>query len=212
MNEKEIEIIIHIDSREKNENIKHLFDDCEFSTVITKLERGDIHFGDVIGIERKSVSDLISSVQSSSFFEKLFDMRNHFKYTYLWVDGTDYEWRKNLSYRHRSAFASLQGIEIALDKIGVIYKEKTKEEASEYFLKVFRDIVIKKEFVPRSNIKKKGKSLTELKLQTLQSIPKIGYKSALSLLKEYKYLGVIVNKSKNSDDKKLKEIKRIFWK
>ena len=203
---------IFIDSREKNEAIKHLFDNSEFTVEITKLERGDIHFGDVIGIERKSVSDLIFSVQSSSFFTKLFDMRNHFKQTYLWVDGTNYEWRKNLSYRHRSAFASLQGIEIALDKIGVIYKEKTKEEASEYFLKVFKDIITKKEFVPRTSIKKSNKSNFELRLENLKTIKGVGHKKALELLKKYRTIEDIMILSKTSDDKIMKNINQIFCK
>ena len=203
---------ILIDSREKNEAIKHLFDDSEFSVEITKLERGDIHFGDVIGIERKSVSDLISSVQSSSFFTKLFDMRNHFKQTYLWVDGTDYQWRKNLSYRHRSAFPSIQGIEIALDKIGVIYKEKTKEEASEYFLKVFNDVITKKEFIPRTSIKKSNKSNFELRLENLKTIKGVGHKKGLELLREYKTIENIMNASKTSDNKIMNNINTIYCK
>lgn len=201
---------IYIDSREKNEAIKHLFDGSEFTIEITKLERGDIHFGDVIGIERKSVSDLISSVQSQSFFPKLFDMRNHFKQTYLWVDGTDYQWRKNLSYRHRSAFPSIQGIEIALDKIGVIYKEKTKDEASEYFLKVFKDIITKKEFIPRTTIRKSNKSNFELRLENLKTIKGIGHKKALELLKEYKTIESIIYASKYNDDKIMKNINAIY--
>ena len=208
----EIVPIIFIDSREKNESIKHLFDDSEFSTEITKLERGDIHFGNAIGIERKSVSDLISSVQSSSFFTKLFDMRNHFKQTYLWVDGTQYEWRKNLSYRHHSAFASLQGIEIALDKIGVIYKEKTKEEASDYFLKIFRGILNKKEFIPRTSIKKGNKSNFELRLENLKTIKGVGHKKGLELLKKYKTIENIMEASKNLDDKIMKNINQIYCK
>ena len=204
---------IQIDSREHCIGIKNLFDkQSDFEVEITKLERGDIRFGDNIAVERKTVSDYISSISSSEFFQKLFDLKNHYERVYFWVDGSDYEWRKNLSYRYKSAYLALQGVEIKLDKLGIIYKEKTREEASEYFLKVFRDIVTKKEYIPISKVKKKGKSLTELKLQNLMSIPQIGYKTALSLLKEYKYLGIIVNKSKNTDDKKLKGIERIFWK
>lgn len=203
---------IYIDSREKNEAIKHLFDDSEFEVEITKLERGDIHFGDVIGIERKSVSDLISSIHSPSFFQKLFDMRDHFKQTYLWVDGTDYQWRKNLSYRHRSAFPSIQGIEIVLDKIGVIYKEKTKDEASEYFLKVFKDIITKKEFIPRSTIRKSNKSNFELRLENLKTIKGIGHKKALELLKEFKTIENIMTASKDNDNKIMKNINDIYCK
>lgn len=86
---------IFIDSRESDKEIRGLFNNQnDFEVKIEKLDRGDIIFGDNIAIERKSVNDFISSISSPTFFEKLFDLKNHYKQTYLWVDGDDYDWRK----------------------------------------------------------------------------------------------------------------------
>jgi len=203
---------IFIDSREKNESIRHLFDNqSEFRVIISKQELGDIIFDGCL-IERKTISDFSNSLTKSDFWNKLFQAKEAFSKIFVWIDTTPYQNIKFMSYRNKYIFDSIEGAKVTLDSLDITWREFDKEHASDYFYRYFKKIISEKKYVPKPEVKKKGKSLTELKLQNLMSIPQIGYKTALSLLKEYKYLGIIVNKSKNTDDKKLKGIERIFWK
>ena len=203
---------IYIDSRESCKEIQELFSkQSDFKVVTQKLELGDIIFDGCL-IERKTILDFYNSFRKSDMWSKIFQASDAFNKVFVWIDTTPYQTSKFYSYRNKFIFDMIEGTKVTLDSLDITWREFDKEHASDYFYRYFKKIISEKKYVPKPEVTKKGKSLLELRQQLLMSIPKVGYNSAIVLMKEYDYLGVIVNKSKNSDDKKLKEIKRIFWK
>ena len=203
---------IFIDTREHNNQIRELFSkQKDFKVVIQKLELGDIVFDGCV-IERKSISDFYNSFRKSDMWSKAFQMKDAYNKVFIWIDTTPYQTSKFYSYRNKFIFDMIEGTKVTLDSLDITWREFDKEHASDYFYRYFKKIISEKKYVPKPEVTKKGKSLLELRQQLLMSIPKVGYNSAIVLMKEYDYLGDIVNKSKNTEEKKLKEIQRIFWK
>jgi len=205
--------IIYIDSREKNESIKHLFDNqSEFKIIISKQELGDIIFDGCL-IERKTISDFSNSLTKSDFWNKLFQAKSEFSKIFVWIDTTLYQNIKFMSYRNKYIFDSIEGAKVTLDSLDITWREFDKEHASDYFYRYFKKIISDKKYTPKPEVKKRGKSLTELRIQNLMSIPNIGYKNAISLLTKYKTIENIIHISKSNDsDKKMKTINDIFCK
>lgn len=203
---------IFIDTREKSKDVRHLFDKQEeFEVVIQKLELGDIVFDGCL-IERKTISDFYNSFRKSDMWSKIFQANDAYNKVFIWIDTTPYQTSKFFTYRNKYVFDMIEGTKVALDNLDITWREFDKEHASDYFYRFFKKIISGKKYVPKPEVRKKGKSLIELRQQLLMTIPKIGYNSAIALLKEFGNLGEMVYESENTEDKKLKEIQRIFWK
>ena len=203
--------MIIIDSRESCKEIRELFSkQSDFKVVIQKLELGDITFDGCI-IERKSISDFYNSFRKSDMWSKVFQMNDAFNKVFIWIDTTPYQTSKFFSYRNKYIFDMIEGTKVTLDSLDITWHEFDKEHASDYFYRYFKKIISEKKYVPKPEVRKRGKSLIELRQQLLMCVPKIGYNSAIALMKEYGDLGKIVYESENTENKKLKEIQRIFW-
>lgn len=206
------ELTIFIDTRESNKQIRELFNNQkDFEIVIQKLELGDIVFDGCL-IERKTISDFYNSFRKSDMWSKVFQAKDAYNKVFIWIDTTPYQTSKFFSYRNKYVFDMIEGTKVALDSLDITWREFDKEHASDYFYRYFKKIISEKKYVPKPEVRKKGKSLIELRQQLLMSIPTIGYNSAIALMKEYGNLGEIVYESENTENKKLKEIQRIFWK
>jgi len=205
--------VIYIDSREKNESIKHLFDNQkDFKVEIKKLELGDILFDGCL-IERKTFSDFILSIRKEDFWNKLYQAKETYPNgVFVWIDTNEYEKLKALKYAHnpKSVLNSIIGAKAALDSNGIIWREFGKLEASEYFYTYFKRLIESHEYTPKPIVKKKNKSWTELRIQALMSVPGIGYNTAVKLLQEYKTIEKVIEISKLANSKIMRNIKKIF--
>ena len=205
--------IIYIDSRESCREIQELFSkQKDFEVVIQKLELGDIIFDGCL-IERKSISDFYNSFRKSDMWSKIFQANDAFNKLFIWIDTTPYQTSKFFSYRNKYVFDMIEGTKVTLDSLDITWREFDKEHASDYFYRYFKKIISEKKYVPKPEVKKKGKSLVELRLQTLYSgVPNVGYQKALELLKEYRTIENIIEASKNVDNKIMKNINSVYCK
>ena len=205
--------IIYIDSRESCKEIQELFSkQKDFEVAIQKLELGDIVFDGCL-IERKTISDFYNSFKKSDMWAKIFQANDAYTKVFVWIDTTPYQTSKFFSYRNKYVFDMIEGTKVTLDSLDITWREFDKEHASDYFYRYFKKIISEKKYVPKPEVKKKGKSLLELRLQTLySSIPNVGYQKALELLKEYKTIENIMNVSKNNKNKIMKNINEIYCK
>ena len=205
--------IIYIDSRERNKDVQHLFNwQSYFKVEIKKLELGDIVFDGCL-IERKTITDFVQSIRKEDFWSKLYQAKENYPNgVFVWIDTDEYEKLKELRYSQnaRLTFNSILGAKAALDASGIIWREFGKAEASEYFYTYFKRLVTTHEYTPKPIIKKKDKSWTELRIQTLMSVPGIGYNTAIKLLREHNTIAKIIESSKNSKSKIMQNIKKIF--
>ena len=205
--------IIYIDSREKNKDVQHLFDwQSDFPVEIKKLELGDIVFDGCL-IERKTINDFVQSIRKEDFWNKLYQAKEAFPNgVFVWIDTNEYEKLKELKYSRnpKMLINSIIGAKAALDANGIIWREFDKAEASEYFYTYFKRLIESHEYIPKPIVKKKNKSWTELRVQTLMSVPGIGYNTAVKLLSSHKTIENIIELSKNSKSKIMENIKKIF--
>ena len=205
--------IIYIDSRERNKDVQHLFDwQSDFSIEIKKLELGDIVFDGCL-IERKTFNDFAQSIRKDDFWNKLYQAKEAFPNgVFVWIDTNEYEKLKELKYSRnpKMLINSIIGAKAALDANGIIWREFDKAEASEYFYTYFRRLIDTHNYTPKPIVKKKNKSWTELRVQTLMSVPGIGYNTAVKLLSSHKTIENIIELSKNSKSKIMENIKKIF--
>jgi len=204
---------IYIDTREKSKDVRYLFNNQnDFKVVIQKLELGDIIFDGCV-IERKTISDFYNSFRKSDMWSKVFQMKDIYKKVFVWIDTIPYQTSKFYSYRNKYIFDMIEGTKATLDSLDITWREFDREHASDYFYRYFKKIISEKKYIPKPEVKKKGKSLLELRLQTLYSgIPNVGYQKALELLKEYKTIESIIYASKYNDGKIMKNINQIFCK
>ena len=207
------DLTIYIDSRESNSEVRHLFDkQTDFNIEIKKQELGDIIFDGCL-IERKTISDFYNSFRKSDMWSKIFQANDTYNKVFIWIDTTPYQTSKFFSYRNKYVFDMIEGTKVTLDSLDITWREFDKEHASDYFYRYFKKIISEKKYVPKPEVKKKGKSLLELRLQTLYSgIPNVGYQKALELLREYKTIENIMNASKTSDNKIMNNINTIYCK
>jgi len=205
--------IIYIDSRERNKDVQHLFDwQSDFSIEIKKLELGDIVFDGCL-IERKTFNDFVQSIRKEDFWSKLYQAKEVYPNgVFVWIDTNEYEKLKELKYTRNPKLLlnSIVGAKAALDANGIIWREFDKAEASEYFYIYFKRLVETRDYTPKPIVKKKNKSRTELRVQTLMTVPGIGYNTAVKLLSSHKTIENIIESSKNSKSKIMKNIKTIF--
>jgi len=205
--------IIYIDSRERNKDVQHLFDwQSDFPVEVKKLELGDIVFDGCL-IERKTFNDFAQSIRKEDFWNKLYQAKEAFPNgVFVWIDTNEYEKLKELKYSHNPKMLvnSIIGAKAALDANGIIWREFDKAEASEYFYTYFRRLIDTHNYTPKPIVKKKNKSWTELRVQTLMSVPGIGYNTAVKLLSSHKTIENIIELSKNSKSKIMENIKKIF--
>jgi len=205
--------IIYIDSREKNKDVQHLFDwQSDFPIEIKKLELGDIVFDGCL-IERKTFNDFVQSIRKEDFWSKLYQAKEVYPNgVFVWIDTNEYEKLKELKYTRNPKLLlnSIVGAKAALDANGIIWREFDKAEASEYFYTYFKRLIETRNYTPKPIVKKKNKSWTELRIQTLMTVPGVGYNTAVKLLSSYKTIENIIKSSKNSKSKVMKNIEKIF--
>ena len=219
INKKKIEVLndknttIYIDSREKNKDVQHLFDwQSDFPVEIKKLELGDIIFDGCL-IERKTISDFAQSIRKEDFWNKLYQAKEVYPNgVFVWIDTNEYEKLKELRYSRNPKLLmnSILGAKAALDANGITWREFDKAEASEYFYIYFKRLIETRNYTPKPIVRKKNKSWTELRVQTLMSVPGIGYNTAVKLLSSHKTIENIIKSSRNSNSKVMKNIKKIF--
>ena len=205
--------IIYIDSRERNKDVQHLFDwQSDFPVEVKKLELGDIVFDGCL-IERKTFNDFVQSIRKEDFWSKLYRAKEVYPNgIFVWIDTNEYEKLKEFKYSRNPKLLmnSIIGAKAALDANGIIWREFDKAEASEYFYTYFRRLIDTHNYTPKPIVKKKNKSWTELRIQTLMTVPGIGYNTAVKLLSSHKTIENIIELSKNSKSKIMENIKKIF--
>ena len=219
INKKKIEVLndknktIYIDSRERNRDVQHLFDwQSDFPVEIKKLELGDIIFDGCL-IERKTFNDFVQSIRKEDFWDKLYQAKEVYPNgVFVWIDTNEYEKLKELKYTRNPKLLlnSIIGAKAALDANGIIWREFDKAEASEYFYTYFKRLIETRNYTPKPIVKKKNKSWTELRVQTLMSVPGVGYNTAVKLLSSHKTIEKIIEISKDSNSKIMENIKKIF--
>lgn len=172
----------------------------EIELVIQPLKIGDYLMGDTI-IERKTVSDFISSMISRRIIEQLKQMKQY-ESQLLIIEGSLNESKFNQN--------ALKGFILSIItnyKTPIIMTQDYKDTSQ------FLTILAKQQLKPKTEISlhsKIPKTLKEQKQYVLESFPNIGPKTAEKLLEEFKTLSNTINASEENLEKILKKRAKDF--
>jgi ERCC4-type nuclease len=190
---------ILIDFREKNSLVPseliHLGCEIEFQT----LKVGDYLIGNTC-IERKTISDFISSMINKHLFNQLIELKQYEK-RLLIIEGIKEKelYEDNSEGMNANAIRGML-LSISLESCPIILTKNSEDTAK--FLNLIRK---REESSPKEvslNPKKRNLSFQEQKQYILESFPGVGPASAKKLLEKFKSLKEIANAS----EEEIKEI------
>ncbi|MHC1584612.1 MAG: ERCC4 domain-containing protein [Methanosarcinales archaeon] len=176
---------IVIDTRERLMAVRDMFSkQRDFEVEVRKLEVGDIEFGNLI-IERKSATDLLNSVRDERFWRNLFTMQENYDHVLVWVDASRKDLRREWKFR-KGGYLTYFGILATLAYHQIPYCQfESRREAELFFLYLFRKLEKSGRNEPPARVKKRGRSLDELRIECLRTLPGVGFKKARAILSQY---------------------------
>ena len=193
-----------VDTKEKNKHVVELFLKLReegFEVKQESLELGDIQYGQLC-IERKSAGDFLSSKNSDDFWSKIFQIKDSYKYPFLWLDYSDHELLRQIVFSYERASKRLRGyynsymgavMALQLNRIPLINQFQRTEDAVDYIADLCKKIDKEGEYVPPT-VKKKGKPIYQLRIQSIACCPGIGFKTAKEELEKYPTLGWMIDR------------------
>ncbi len=211
---KEEKILIFADAREQGPIVENLFS-LGANVKIGTLKAGDFILSEDVGVERKIISDFVTSLLDGRLFEQAKKMKENFGKAILILEGS---FPEIFSVRQVNpaaiwgAFASL-----VLDfNLNLLFSENPGQTA-ELLLAIAKreQLEKKKEFSVRLDIK--PKTLVDMQQFFVEGLPAVGPTLARNLLKHFGSPAAVVNASleelqkvEGIGNKKAEEIKRIL--
>ena len=208
--QKKPQLKIIVDYREKNSLVISKLINSGFELEIKELKIGDYIVKDTI-IERKTVSDFISSMVNQRLHQQIKDLQQC-KNKLLIIEGIEEQELYNDEHNKRMHSNSIRGFLLSITlkhKIPIIFTKNAEDTAK------FIEVLYKKQNSEMSlNHNKKPKTKQEQSQFILESFPGIGPKTSKKLLKEFKSIKKIINASEKELriilGKKAKIVKKII--
>ncbi|BCU70628.1 3'-flap repair endonuclease Xpf [Stygiolobus caldivivus] len=177
---------IYADYREKESGIPDLLRELGAVVVLENLSVADYVISEKIGIERKSVTDLVSSVFDKRFFDQLSRLKEVYEKPVLLIEGK-LDYIKNITDRWNAISAAIISAVFDLD-IKVIYSMTKRDSA--YILykiadKAFSSPQDNQKGVINLHDKPKFENLRDMQLYVIESLPYVGSKLAPKLLEKF---------------------------
>ncbi len=180
---------IIVDYREKNCLIPYELMDMGIDVEYRELKVGDYVAGDVV-IERKTISDFISSMLNKRIFGQIEDLKQ-FENKLLLIEGMEEKELYNDNNETGVNANAIRGFLLSITlkhKIPTILTKNSEDTAKYLFI-----LLNKKENEMSLNAKKRGRNKKEQLQFILEGFPGIGPKTAKRLLKEFRTIQNIVN-------------------
>ncbi len=211
------QIVVYVDLREKESGVAKLLEELGCKVVEKKLDCGDYVPGKEIVIERKAVSDFLSSIVDGRLSKQLIGMAEAYERPLVIVEGDREELFESRGIHRNAVIGMLTSI--ALNYRVPILFTGSQRETAQYIYVVAKREQLGKGVDVRLRVGKKGLTLEEQQRLLVESLPLVGPKMARTLLEEFKSPKNIANalskdlqKVDNMGKKKARRIKNIFWK
>ena len=171
---------IIVDEREKKSGIPKLLSSIGVKTEIKTLPIGDYIVAPETVVERKSISDLLSSVFDGRLFDQCSRLIEHYQYPVLLVEGNVDE-IEQLTYNPLIFYGALATVALEF-KIPIIPTPSAIHTA-----KLLVSLSTRKELTKGPFLKKikKSNNVEKQQLSVLCSLPGVGEKSAIRLLEKF---------------------------
>jgi len=190
--------LIYMDIHEKNSLIPSYLHELKAKTEIKDLKVGD-YLIENIAIERKTFSDLVSSILNKRLIQQLNQLQQY-KNPLLIIEGlSNLEELKEISKINPNAIRGFIISTLLNQQIPIIFTEDQQDTAS-YLLTLAKQLAKKPQEISfHARIPKTKK---QQKKYIIESFPNIGPKTAAKLLKKFKTIKNIIN----ADEEELKPI------
>lgn len=199
---------IYVDNREANSGIPEILKNMGVTVIMEQLDVADYVITKDVAIERKSVTDLISSVFDKRLFDQIKRLSESYSNPILLVEGDLYKIRK-ITERWKAINAAL--ITLTLEyNVKVLYSNDRQESAE--VIKRVAYIYQNDNRYERKAIylheKPKFDDLKDIQLYVIEAFPNIGPTLALKMLQRFDTIHNICNASVSDLEKVLGSRKR----
>jgi len=196
------EIVVYVDIREKESGVAGMLEEHGCTVVERQLETGDYIPGKEIVIERKAVSDFLSSIVDGRLSKQLINMAESYERPLVIVEGDKEKlFERNI---HPNAIIGML-TSIALNyRVPILFTDSARETAKYIYVIAKREQAGKGTDI-RLRIGRKGLTLGEQQRFVVESLPLVGPKMAKSLLKKFGSVKGIVN----AQSKELQEVENM---
>ena len=178
MNLKNLRIVV--DEREKKSGIPDLLKGTGINLEIKTLPEGDYIVAPETVVERKTISDLVSSIFDGRLFDQCHRLKEHYQFPILIIEG-DIDEIEELTENPLVFYGAISSIAIDF-KIPVI-PTPNATHTSKLLISMFS----RKDTSKRPFIKKirKSNDLQKQQLSMLCSLPGVGEKTAVRMLEKF---------------------------
>lgn len=187
--------VVYVDSRELRSHVVKVLEELGLDVRVETMEVGDYVVSERVAVERKTTSDLLSTLMDGEreLFLQLSDMGRTYDRPLLVIEGDDlYTARRVHPNAIRGILAS-----IAVDFSIPIIFTKSERESAEFIAIVARREQSERDRKPTIHGKKTFKTLPEQQEYVLSSIPGVGYKAARNLLEHFGSVQAVLTASED---------------
>ena len=178
MNLKNIRIVV--DEREKKSGIPGILKGIGISLEIKTLPIGDYIVAPETVVERKTISDLVSSVFDGRLFDQCNRLKEHYKFPILLIEGNIDE-IEELTENSLVFYGAISSIAIDF-KIPVIHTPNASHTAKLLVSMCSRKDASKGPFIKKI---RKSNDIQKQQLSMLCSLPGVGEKTAIRMLEKF---------------------------
>jgi len=178
VNLKNIRIVV--DEREKKSGIPGILKGIGISLEIKTLPIGDYIVAPETVVERKTISDLVSSVFDGRLFDQCNRLKEHYKFPILLIEGNIDE-IEELTENSLVFYGAISSIAIDF-KIPVIHTPNASHTAKLLVSMCSRKDASKGPFIKKI---RKSNDIQKQQLSMLCSLPGVGEKTAIRMLEKF---------------------------
>ena len=197
---------IIIDQRERNSSVIAELLELKADIEVKHLPIADYLINQDIAIERKTVSDFVSSMTNKRLVGQLSNLKNNYKKPLLLIEGIEDEDIYQPFQHPNINENAIRGmiLSISLDfGVPIIFTKNCKDTAKYLFLLAKRQDMPEKEW--GLAVKRKAFNLSEQQQIIIEGFPGIGPNIAKNLLKHFKSVRDVIN----ADVRELQKVKKI---
>ena len=178
MNLRKLRIVV--DEREKKSGIPDLLKGIGISLEIKMLPVGDYIVAPDTVVERKTISDLISSIFDGRLFDQCNRLKEHYQFPILLIEG-DIDEIEELTENPLIFYGAISSIAIDF-KIPVIHTPNASHTSKLLISMCSRKDASKGPFIKKI---RKSRDIQKQQLSMLCSLPGVGEKTAIRMLEKF---------------------------
>ena len=178
MNLKNLRIVV--DEREKKSGIPDLLKGTGINLEIKTLPVGDYIVAPETVVERKTISDLISSIFDGRLFDQCNRLKEHYQFPILLIEG-DIDEIEELTENPLIFYGAISSIAIDF-KIPVIHTPNASHTSKLLISMCSRKDASKGPFIKKI---RKSRDIQKQQLSMLCSLPGVGEKTAIRMLEKF---------------------------